>query len=206
MQPYSQTKVFPSQNSQPNMPSTSKKSYAAATSDIFSKKDQGILIDVVDGIELKDYITAVGKIVDKADIRFASRISNGRICLFLSSKEIVKDLTDKHKTVMIGQQQLEIRPLMNPLKRIILSNVSPVIPHEILENELQRKGIKIASQISFLRVGISDEGFSHVLSFRRHIFINPEDIDKLPESMVIFLEDTTYRIFIASKKHDLFYL
>ena len=127
----------PPTSQQSKMPSLLKKSYSSATSNIFPGKDLGILIEAADGIKLKEYVAGIGKIIDKSVIRCASRISNNRICLFLSSQEIVKYVTEKHSTVEISQHQLELRSLIKPLKRIVLSNVSLVIPHKILKEEFE---------------------------------------------------------------------
>ena len=44
-------------------------SYAAVSqSDQFPKKDQGIILESIDGIQLKDYIFAIGKIVGPVNI------------------------------------------------------------------------------------------------------------------------------------------
>lgn len=53
------------------------------------------------------------------------------------------------------------------------------------------------SQISFLRAGLSEPGFSHMPSLRRQIFIKPEDADKLPPPLNIFYEDTSFWIYLS---------
>ena len=56
------------------MPSLPKKSHSSTTSNIFPRKDLGILIEVADGIEPEEYVAAIGTIIDISAIRFASRI------------------------------------------------------------------------------------------------------------------------------------
>ena len=75
--------------------------------------------------------------------------------------------------------------------------MSLVTSHKILEVEFERRGLKIASKIRFLRVDMPEDSSSHALSFRREMFIQPEDIPKLFESMLIFFKNTTCWIFIA---------
>lgn len=185
-----------SHNSNLNMPL--KQSYASATQNsLFPQKNQAIVLDSIDGIPLKEYVNAIGKITDPANIRFVSRISNSRICIFLSSKQIVENITSSYSKIIIGNNTVSLRPLINSHKRIILSNVCPVIPHEIIEKELIILNVKPMSQISFLRAGLSEPGFSHILSFRRQVFIKLEDVDKLPPSLNIFYEDTSYWIYLS---------
>ena len=77
--------------------------YVSAASDIFARKEKGILIDAADGIELKEYTAAIEKIIHKSDIRFTSRIFSNRIFLLSSSIKIVKFMTEKHSTVEISR-------------------------------------------------------------------------------------------------------
>ncbi|KAI4472285.1 hypothetical protein M0802_016977 [Mischocyttarus mexicanus] len=180
-------------------PSQSSPSYAKVTGNIsFPKKDQAVIIDVIDDSQLKVYVQAISKLIYPAHIRFISRIANNRICIYVTTKEIADELIDKHKAILVNGKSLPIRPLISRNKRIIFSNVCPIIPHNVLEEKLKEWKIKPMSAMTFLRAGLTDQGFSHILSFRRQIFITPEDIEKLPESFQITYEDTTYWIYVSS--------
>ncbi|CAI6352078.1 unnamed protein product [Macrosiphum euphorbiae] len=175
-----------------------KKSFATTVANSpVPKKEQAILIDINEAIPHKDYIIAIGNIVKPVNIIFASRISNKRLCIFLTNKALVDNLIINYPIITVNEQQFKIRKLHNPNKRIILSNVYPNIPHEAIENEFNNLNIGLRSNISFLRAGIQDAEFSHILSFRRQTFINHDDIEKLPSSILINYDDTNYRIFIS---------
>lgn len=79
-----------------------------------------------------------------------------------------------------------------------MSNVCPIIPHEIIETELIKRNIKATSRISFLRAGINDSGSSHIMSFLRQAYIHNDDINKLPEAIPIQCDDTTYWIYFSA--------
>ena len=49
-------------------------------------KEQAIIIDAVDGISIQEYTRAVAKVTEGTNIMFASRISHGRVCIYLNSK------------------------------------------------------------------------------------------------------------------------
>lgn len=165
-------------------------SYAKAAQNVtFPKKDQAIVSDAKEGISVEDYVEAIGKIVNPSNIRFISRISNNRICTFLASKSLVDEITEKHPTIKINSIGLEIRPLISRMKRIILSNVSPIIPHTVVSDALHKLGLKSFSAMSFLRAGLSKQGLSHIMSFRRQVFIQADDADKLPEALQIQFDD-----------------
>ena len=152
-------------------PSTS--SYAQiAQQTQFPTREQAIVLDSVEGISIQEYTVAIGKITDPKNIRFVSRISHGRVCLYLNSKENANKLTESNKKIIIGQHVLEIRPLISKAKRIILSNVCPIIPHHIIQEELVKHNIRLSSQITFIRAGINDPSYAHVLSLEdRYTFI-----------------------------------
>ena len=82
-------------------------------------------------------------------------------------------------------------------KRIILSNVCSIIPHNVILNAFKQMGIRTVSSISFIKVGFT-EGFTHILSFRRQVYIHPDDVNKLPESLRVNYDDTSYWIFIST--------
>lgn len=181
------------------MSPTEKKSYAAATNtDVFPKKEQAIILEAKDGISIKEYTTAIAGIVHPSNVRFVSRISNNRICIFLSSREEAEKFTDNHKTILIKDQLLHVRPLINRHTRVIISNVCPIIPHDVILKELEKCKVKLTTNISFLKAGLSDPGFQHILSFRRQVYVDHDSIANLPETLLIFYEETTYRIFLST--------
>lgn len=174
-------------------------SYATVTQNtLFPKKDQAVVIDAIENAPIKDYAQALGKIIDPSHIRFLSRISNNRICVYVSTKEIANDIIDNKKFLTIQTQKLPIRPLINRNKRIIISNVCPIIPHTEIEKKLQELQIKPMSSVSFLRAGINETGFNHILSFRRQVYVSPEDFYRLPDKISIDYDDTTYWIYFSS--------
>lgn len=179
--------------------STLEKNYTKALqSNQYPTKDQAIIVDAIEDAQIKDYVTAISNIIDISLIKFISKIANNRICVYLASKQTADNLIDTHKHIVINNQRLPIRPLLSRNKRVILSNVSPHIPHEVIEEYLQKLNVKKTSPISYLRAGIPQLGGSHIMSFRRQVYIPPEDVNKLPESIQINHEDTQYWIYIST--------
>ena len=166
----------------------------------FPKKEQAIVTDAVDGLQIKDYVLAVRKLIGPQNIKFASRISQGRVCLYLSTQELADTITALGSKVNIGSHTLPLRLLVSKAKRIILSNVCPIISHSVIEKKLLEFDITPTSQITFLRAGINEPEYAHIMSFRRQMYIKPEDVSKLPESLQINFEDTFYWIYPSSEK------
>nr|CAI5853486.1 unnamed protein product [Callosobruchus analis] len=64
---------------------------------------------------------------------------------------------------------------------------------------LKDHGLKLLSRITHLRVGMPEAEYSHILSFRRLVYIAPTDIT-IPETTTIAFEGTTYRIFMSTEE------
>ena len=154
-------------------------------------------MDTLDGVTIQEYAIAIGKKVEPSNIKYISRISQGRVCLYLSSKSVVEILMNTDNKVNIGDKTLEIRTLISRSKRVTISNVCPVIPSSVIISELEKLGIKPTSQIVNIKASISAPGFEHILSFRRQININTDDLAKLPPSLQINYENSTYWIYFT---------
>lgn len=165
--------------------------------EIFPKKEQGILLNVIEELKLSDYVIKVGSIVGPRNILFASRISNNRICIYLSDIQLVDKIVEEHSIIVINDREIEIRRLITPARRIVISNVCPSIPHHIIENELRQLGIKTVSPVSCIRAGITGDEYSHVMSFRRQVYTIPTQSEELPSSILIDHENTKYRIYLS---------
>lgn len=162
----------------------------------FPSKNQAILFTTVEGVQLQEYVIALGNIVQPKNILFSSRISNNRICVYLSSEETLDKFMDEHGSIKINNQDVLARRLITPAVRLVMSNVCPTIPHSKLEQELQLLGLKLMSPTTFLRINIANPEYAHVLSFRRQVYITPSD-KTIPESLLINFDNTTYRIFLS---------
>lgn len=164
---------------------------------LFPKKDQAIIYPAIDGLQVKDYVIETGKLVEPKNILFASRMSNGRICIYFSSKEVVNRFIEKEGGLTINDMFIQARKLIMPAKRIIVSNVSPCIPHHVLEEKLKQENIKVVSPVSFIGAGIGLDQYKHVLSFRRQFFVAEETAASVPSSLLIKFDDEEYRIFLT---------
>ena len=168
----------------------------SSSSTNFPAKDQALVLSAIDDVKLMDYVVAIGKIVTPKNVLFASRISKNRICIYLDSKALVDDVVSKY-SVNINGTYVNVRRLLNPARRIILSNVCPSIPHLVFENQIKALGFTIVSPMSLLKAVIQSGEYAHVLSFRRHIYVQPDDKLNLPDSLVLKYENTNYRVFFT---------
>lgn len=122
--------------------------------------------------------------------------------MYLSNINVADQFILSHPSLLINNIEIKTRKLLNPTKRIVLSNVSPHIPNYILEQALSNINLKLASSINFIKAGLTEEKYKHILSFRRQVFVIPDkaEQDVIPDSIIIKYEDEQFRIFITTEE------
>jgi len=66
---------------------------------------------------------------------------------------------------------------------------------------LRNTGIAPTSQIKHLKSGINvEEGYEHIMSFHCQMFLNHDDIAKLPCLLLISINEKQFRIFFTYDK------
>jgi len=185
-------------NNEPKKHAFGKKSFAETTlNSNLPKKEHAIVFDSIDNIPQIEYIIAISKLTSPKNIKFASRITNNRFCIYLNDKNTVDFLVENHPYIIINSHTtIKIRRLINQAKRIIISHVSPDIPNEYIISHLEHHKIQILSPITHINAGFNIPELAHIISFRRQVYIKPDDFGKLPKSILINLENTSHRIFL----------
>ena len=174
-----------------------QQTYAAAIAkSSLPKKDEAIVIDAVDGLSNDDYIDGLEKLTSVSNIRYISKISGSRVCIYLANKTLVNEL--KNKEIQIKEYVLRIKPLINNNKRIVISNVHPIIPDDIIISALKSKGIVIVSRISELRASLAKPGRTHIQSFRRQFYIKEDDEKLIPDTLQLNYDNTSYWTFLSA--------
>lgn len=178
-------------------PSTSKNmTYSQKLlTDKIIKKDQAIIINALPDVQFKQYLIALGLIINPTTIISASRISQQRICVFFNSKENAQQLIKNHKTLKIQNQTTAIRSYITPTHRLLIWAM-PVIPHQMIIDKLQQYGAEPTSGMYNVSAGLHEAGFNHITSFRRFIFVK-ENHPILPESIDITYDNEIHKIFIT---------
>lgn len=162
----------------------------------FPKKEQGIVINPIEEINPDEYVYTIGDIIGAQNITHTCR-KNKKIHIFLKEKEYVDTLINNHKTIIVQNQKIELRRFINPALRLIISNACPTIPHFIIEKTLLNQGLKLVSPITFLHAGFSREEYRHIMSSRRHVFINEDEETFIPHRIQIDYEETNYMVYLS---------
>lgn len=188
----------PGRNTNPNADEIRTYVNVASTNQ-FLNKANAIVFNAIEGTKQITYIEEIAKLTDPSSIRAAFRMSGNRFCIFFNSKNVADEIVRRNKFVTIGNYRIELRKLINPARRIIISNICPSIPHKIIKDELDKLKITLLTEISFLRAGFQDNRFNHIISNRRQFHVNPDQVSLLPPSLLINYDNTAYRIFLAEE-------
>ncbi len=89
------------------------------------------------GVSVEECSLAVGAVVGYGSVKSASRM-NHAVVIFLDCTYKVNQLVESG--VVIQGTLTPVLPLVNPTKKVIISNVPPFLKNEMLEKELARHG------------------------------------------------------------------
>lgn len=68
---------------------------------IFPFKEQSVVLNTTENLELMDYVKAIGNTVTPKNVLFASKISKQRICIYLSATSWVDEVVSNHSSVTL---------------------------------------------------------------------------------------------------------
>lgn len=80
---------------------------SAAAMEKTPSREHAIVFNSIDGIPQIQYILAIGNILQPKNIKFVSRISNNRFCIFLSNEQILDTLLQTTKHINIQDQIIQ---------------------------------------------------------------------------------------------------
>lgn len=188
-----------SNNTLPNI--NTSKSYSQAAKQ-FPKKNQAFTFPALPDTKLIDYLIGTAKLIGDKSIFSASRISNGRICLYLDSKEKLDDFIANHGGITIRDTFVPAKRLVAPTKKIIISNVHSCLSDSIILESLKSSGLQPTSNINSLHIRFNNDeckefDFNHIQTFRKFVYVIEDESTRIPDSIRISFESENYRIFLA---------
>ena len=135
-------------------------------------------------------------------VKSASRM-NKAVVIFLDCVEKVNQLVETG--LIFDGSLLAVSPLVTPAKRVIISNAPPFLSNECLARELRRHG-RLVSPITRFNIGAdAPEHVTHVVSFRRQVYMTLDRNDE--ELSLVFkfkIDNFDYSVYITSGKSRCF--
>lgn len=184
----------------PTFAEKARKKIQPLTTFNYPTEEQGIIFQHFEGAKIRDYLLAIYQLVGGAsNIVAASRVSGGRVIVFLANKDLVENFQKKYGGFQFQNTFIKTRKLKAPSTKLIISNVSPTVPNVAIEDLLTKTlKLKLASPISILRVSPQDDLFPHVISSRRQVYVHStEDLSHIPNLTQLTYADRTFTVFIT---------
>lgn len=171
----------------------------------FPSKNQGIVFDSIEGATMEDYLNAIAKKTQPSNVIAASRITQNRFSFFVKTATLVDELTqEENNTIEILGKTVEMRPYIAKLKRVLFSNVLPFIPHDVIVDKLKEFGVVIKTSLTSVRVGTDKSIWAHLLSYRRQMFFEPDDVEKIPADFTVTYDGVSHHIYATTDKMKCF--
>jgi hypothetical protein len=158
-------------------------------------KKCGVIYEAIDGITIEQYLRAIANNIGGINIKYASRLSGGRICVYLATENHVQELCAPGG-ININDTFIPCRPYIMASRRVVLSNVLPDIPNETLMPLLHAFG-KPTSLISHLSISTTHADLKHIKSFRRLVYMIIPNIEKIPHLINVQHDGVTYAVYVT---------
>ena len=120
-----------------------------------------------DNFTVEQYVTSMAMLVGDESIIAASRM-NKSVVIFLSSLDAVEMAIING--LFIDNQMIDVAHMIKPATKVILSNVPPYIPNQLITKELEQYG-QVVGRFRAIPLGCKAASLKHVMSFRRQGFI-----------------------------------
>lgn len=161
---------------------------------IIMKKENTIIINAVNGATLEEYASALTNYTDASKIIYMSKISNNRVAILFKNRGDADNITKNHSTIVVKDTLTGIRPYIMPAHRLCIF-APPFISNEALLFELSKLQIKPLSNLNYISAGFKDPKFSHILSFRRQIYIEQAH-QIIPDTLEINCDGELHKIHL----------
>jgi hypothetical protein len=159
-------------------------------------KKHGVIFEAVDGFTIEEYLRKIADTIGGRNIKYASRLSGGRICVYLGTEALVKQICTPGG-ISINDTFIQCRPYIIASKRVVLSNVLPDIPDESLIPSLLTFG-KTTSPISKLSISTTHPDLKHIKTFRRLVCMIIPHMEKMPDTFNVEHDGVSYAIYVTS--------
>ncbi len=155
----------------------------------------GIKVVPAERCSVEDCSLAVAQVIGHKSVLSASRM-NSAIVLFLDDVNKVNEIVASG--IVINEAYTAVMPLMQPAKKILVSNVPPYIKDEVIERELARHG-KVVSKIKKISLNCKSVQLKHVVTFRRQVYMILNNGQELNLALKFRIDDFDYVIYVTSE-------
>ena len=177
--------------------STKKTFSSVVNNDIFPSKNQAIIFSHMEGAPAAYYARKVAdKLGGANNVLHCMKISKERVRMYLKTRQIAEKFMNEGGEIEINQQVIKARWYIqeNNDKKLIITNVPPHVPHDIILDVFKTHGITPSSPMKFLHL-TQEDGLTNILSEKRFVYIPSDSAAKFPSSEIIKYDGDEYRAF-----------
>uniref|UniRef100_A0A8C4Q241 CCHC-type domain-containing protein n=1 Tax=Eptatretus burgeri TaxID=7764 RepID=A0A8C4Q241_EPTBU len=131
-------------------------------------RKHGIACSPPEGVTVEAIVMVIGNIIGFEKVRAASCM-NKRVIIFVSDEAFVAPIVEQGLALDSGTFVMAY-PLDCCVQRVVISNLPPFLKNDLIPSAMQRYG-DCVSPLIMLPVGFNDKRESHVMSFRRQVFM-----------------------------------
>lgn len=170
-------------------------------SEVRLSDDQAIFMPIKKDVPNKTYLDKLNAhIKDDKSFIYASRISGDRLCVVFSSASHAKLLVEQIGFIIVENEPVPIKYLVAKSVKVYISNAGYGISNSALKKYLTKDcKIHTSSSVSELKANVDphdNKVYGYLKSFRRVVYIHPEDVTKLPKTPVKFYTTSIgYNVF-----------
>lgn len=158
--------------------------------EIRPKDDQAIVIQIDKDVPNLTYCDELNKYInDEKSFLYVSRISGDRLCVVFKEATQTKQLVEQVRLITVNNIQVPVKFLVAKSIKVIIANAGYGISNSTLKKYITNTcKIRTSSSVSELKAYVDSGGsrFNGASSFRRVIYIHPDDAHKLLNRPVKF--------------------
>jgi hypothetical protein len=191
------TTTKPNSNPRPSQCENHTQNTAAPNQNEYTPhKKHGVIFEAVEGLSIEQHLREIADKIGGSNIKYASRLSGGRICIYLAAEMYVKQICTPGG-INITDMFIQCRPYIMASKCVVLSNVLLDIPDDVIQPLLQTFG-KPTSQITQLAISTTHPDLKHIKSFRRLVYMTIPNMEKMPSTLNVRYDKVMYVIYVTS--------
>lgn len=132
-------------------------------------KKHAIVLENAKQVSQDKCLRAVADIITGANIKYVTRLSGARVCMYLSNEECVERMCNEGG-VVIDLEHFPVRRYVTEATKFVISNCPPEYTDDELKKLLEPYG-RVVSAPSRLKVNTTYEDLKHVKTWRRSIYM-----------------------------------
>lgn len=147
-------------------------------------KKNAIILEDTKNFSQDQVLRAVADIIGGRNIIYITRLSSGRICIYLANEESTNKIVGE-SGITINDVFLPCRKYISEATKVVVSNCPPEMSDESLKKVLEPYG-RVVSPPTRLRVSTNHDDLKHVLTWRRSVYVLfSHDAQEMPSRVSI---------------------